>query len=329
MTRIGILSYAHLHAASYIASLQALPEVEVVGIADDNSERGHQAASTHGIRYFDSYEALLGQNLNGVIVTSENINHLPLTKMAVEAGAHVLCEKPIATTMEDGREMIRVCREAGVQLMIAYPCRYSPAVQSVKAAIERGDLGEIYGLKATNRGQMPGGWFTDLALSGGGAVIDHTVHVLDLVGWFWRSPVKSVFAEVGHDLLWEENVDDAGLVSFRLNNGIFGTLDCSWSRPRVFPTWGDVTMEIVGSQGWLQFNLTAQDTSLYSDVLDGISWVPWGSDINLGLIRDFVDTIENDREPAITGEDGLYALEVALAAYRSAEAGAAIDLPLE
>ncbi|MGI6208078.1 MAG: Gfo/Idh/MocA family protein, partial [Anaerolineae bacterium] len=161
------------------------------------------------------------------------------------------------------------------------------------------------------------------------AVIDHTVHVMDLVGWFWRSPVRRVYAEVGYDLLWDEGVDDSGLISFRLENGIFGTVDTSWSRPEIFPTWGDVTMEIVGSQGWLQFNLTAQDTSLYSDVLDGISWVPWGSDINLGLIRDFVDTIENDREPAITGEDGLYALEVALAAYRSAEAGAAIDLPLE
>jgi len=329
MSRIGILSYAHLHASAYASCLRQLPGVDFIGIADEDRERGRQAAAQHGVPYFESYEALLAQRPDGVIITCENVKHLPLARLAAEAGVHILCEKPIATTMADGREMVRLCHEAKVKLMIAFPCRYSPAIQAAKQALDAKQLGDIYGVKATNRGQMPGGWFTKPELSGGGAVIDHTVHVMDLVGWFWHSPVKQVFAEVGYDLLWKEGADDCGLISFRLDNGIFGTLDASWSRPEIFPTWGDVTMEIVGERGWLQLNMTGQEITLYSDARQGISLVPWGSDTNLDLIRDFVDVATSDRQPPITGEDGLYALEVALAAYQAAQTGAVVDLPLE
>ncbi|NPV08034.1 MAG: Gfo/Idh/MocA family oxidoreductase [Anaerolineae bacterium] len=329
MTRIGILSFAHVHAPAYADCLRRLPEVELAGIADEDAERGREAASQYGVEFYPEYEPLLAAGLDGAIITSENVKHLPLARLAAQAGVHVLCEKPIATTMADGREMIRLCHEAGVKLMIAFPCRYSPAVQAVKRALDQRQLGDIYGLKSTNRGQMPGGWFTDRELAGGGAVIDHTVHVMDLVNWFWGSPVRRVYAEIGHDLLWDEGVDDSGLISFRLENGIFGTLDASWSRPEVYPTWGDVTMEIVGERGWLQLHMTAQEVCLYSDALDGVSWVPWGSDTNLALIRDFADTVAADRSPCVTGEDGLRALEVALAAYRAGETGAAVDLPLE
>ncbi|NLT42338.1 MAG: Gfo/Idh/MocA family oxidoreductase [Anaerolineae bacterium] len=329
MSRIGILSYAHVHASAYASCLRRLSNVDFIGIADEDRDRGQQAADANSVPFFSSYDSLLAEKPDGVIITSENIKHLPLTRLAAEAGAHVLCEKPIATTMADGREMARLCREHNVKLMIAFPCRYSPAVQAAKRALDNKQLGRIFAVKATNRGQMPGGWFTNRELAGGGAVIDHTVHIMDLVGWFWRSPVKRVYAEVGQDLLWKEGVDDSGLISFRLNNGMFGTLDASWSRPKTYPTWGDVTMEIVGELGWLQLNMTGQEITLYSDARQGISLVPWGSDINLGLVRDFVDVIGSDRPSPITGEDGLYALEVALAAYQAAGAGAVVELPLE
>jgi len=328
MARVGILSFAHVHAPAYASCLNQLPGVEFVGVADEVESRGREAADTFGTRFYPSYEALLADKLDGCIITAENSKHLDLTRLAVEAGVHILCEKPIAATMADGREMIRLCRQAGVKLMISFPCRYSPAVKAVKEAIDSGQLGQVYGLKSTNRGQMPGGWFTDKELAGGGAVIDHTVHVMDLVGWFWGSPVKRVYAEVGRSLLWDIDIDDSGLITFELENGIIGTLDASWSRPKVFPTWGDVTMDIVAERGWLQMNMVAQDVHVYSDRDGAVTWEGWGSDINLALIKDFVDVITSDREPPITGEDGLRALEVALAAYESDQKGAPVSLPL-
>jgi len=327
MTRIGILSFAHVHAPAYASCLRRLPDVEFAGIADPDVGRGPAAADRFGAPFFPSYEALLATGLDGVIITAENVKHLPLTRLAAEARAHILCEKPIATSMAQGHEMVAACRRAGVELMIAFPCRYSPSVLALKNTIDSGELGQVYALKTTNRGRMPGGWFTDKQLAGGGAVIDHTVHVMDLVNWFWRSPVRRVYAEIGEDLLWHEGCDDAGIISFELQNGIFGTLDASWSRPSVFPIWGDVTMAVVAERGHLQMNMVAQTVQVYSDRDRSVAWTGWSSDINLALVRDFVDVASGKRRSQITGEDGLAALEVALAAYRAAETKRPVDLP--
>ncbi len=95
MMRLGIMSFAHLHAENYLGALLTLPDVEVIGIADENMRRGQHFASQFGVRLFESYAALLAAEPDGVIVCSENARHLPLVKMAAEAGVHVLCEKPL------------------------------------------------------------------------------------------------------------------------------------------------------------------------------------------------------------------------------------------
>ncbi|CAA9224202.1 MAG: NADH-dependent dyhydrogenase, partial [uncultured Chloroflexia bacterium] len=139
--------------------------------------------------------------------------------------------------------------------------------------------------------------------------------------------VTEVYAEVGYDLLHPNlGIDDAGMLSFKLANGAYGTLDTSWSRPSAFPTWGDVTIEVLGERGIIRLDAFKQQLALYSNQEGKAQWVPWGSNMDLGLIRDFVDMIATGREPSITGHDGLKALEVALAAYRSAETGEVVPL---
>ncbi len=158
-------------------------------------------------------------------------------------------------------------------------------------------------------------------------MIDHTVHVVDLLRWFWNAEVTEVYAEVGQELLHPGlGIDDAGMLSFKLSTGAYGTLDTSWSRPAAFPTWGDVTIEVLGEKGWLRLDAFKQQFEVYSNLAPKPEWVYWGSDMDLGLIRDFIQMIVGGREPSITGRDGLKALEVALAAYRSAETGQPITL---
>ena len=328
--RIGMLSFAHLHADSYASCLQQIPDVALVGIYDDDPARGQDRAARFGTDYFSDADALLNQGLDGVIVCAENARHRPLTEQATGRVKAILCEKPIATTLADGRAMIRRCRETGTRLQIAFPVRFSPAIQELKQILDAGTLGTIHSAKCTNHGSMPGGWFTDRELAGGGAVMDHTVHVIDLLRWFWGTEVVEVYAEVGQELLHPGlGIDDAGLLSFRLSNGVYGTLDTSWSRPPSYPTWGDVKIEVLGERGLVRVDAFSQHLQVSSDLTGKTSWVGWGSNIDLGLIRDFVATIREDRAPSITGEDGLKALEVALAAYESARRGEPVALPLE
>jgi predicted dehydrogenase len=327
--KIGILSFAHMHAFSYASCLKQLATVELVGIADDDAARGAEMARHFETAYFGHAEALLDKRLDGVLICAENAAHHPLTELAAPRTPYILCEKPISTTLIDAQAMIDICAAHGTQLQIAFPVRFAPAVQQLRTLLASGQFGRIYSIQATNRGQMPDGWFLDQKLAGGGAVMDHTVHVIDLLRWFWNTEVTRVYAEVGRGQLHPGlAIDDVGLLSFQLANGAYGTLDTSWSRPQSYPTWGDVELELVGELGTARLDSFSQNLTLYDDRAVKAQWPHWGSDMDMGLISDFVETIAQGRAPSISGQDGLKALEVALAAYLSAQRGEPVALPL-
>jgi predicted dehydrogenase len=220
--------------------------------------------------------------------------------------------------------MIEACKKGGVELMTAFPVRFNPSIARAREVLKEGRLGRILAIKGTNRGKNPGGWFVDPSLSGGGAVMDHTVHVVDVMRWYMGSEVREVYAEM--DRLPSANgIDEAGILTMEFDNGVFATLDCSWSRNRTFPFWGDVTLEIVGTEGTLSVDAFAQRLHVYTDD-QGVSWDYWGDDMDVGMIREFVTSIREGRSPSVSGEDGLKAVEVALAAYRSAEMQAPVIL---
>ncbi|GKS11992.1 dehydrogenase [Paenibacillus chitinolyticus] len=323
--KIGMISFAHSHAFSYFNALNALPEVEVAGIADEDKNRVAKITDTYGIPYYSEADELLRTGIDAVVICSENSRHAELTIASAKAGKHILCEKPLGISTAEMEQMIAVCRDHGVQLMTAFPCRYIPAVVQAKEAVDRGEIGEIIAIKGTNRGSMPGGWFVDKKLSGGGAVFDHTVHVMDLMRWFLGSDVREVFA-YADTRFHELDIDDAGMVHVRFENGVFAVLDPSWSRSKSFPTWGDVTMEITGTKGVISIDSFAQKNEVFSDVTGKAQWSYWGDNMDEYMIRGFVDALLGGKPVPVTGEDGLKAAAVGLAAYESAQAGKPVVL---
>ena len=327
--RLGILSAAHLHADAYLGILAALPGVELVGLWDDDAVRGRAAATSHGIAFVATEAALLDR-VDGVIVASVNSEHRRLVELAAAAGAHVLCEKPLATSVEDGRAIVAACAAAGVRLMTAFPMRFSPVIRALEDSLRAGTLGEIVCLEGVNTGEMPDihrAWFVDPVLAGGGAVMDHVVHLADLARWLLGSEVVEVYA-VANRILQErfDPVETGGLVSLRFANGAFATIDCSWSKPRSYPTWGGLSIEVVGTKGVVTADAFRQHLVLYGTREAGISWPFWGSDPNVGMLIEFVAAIREDREPAVTGLDGLRAVEIVEAAYRSIATGQPVAL---
>jgi predicted dehydrogenase len=324
--RIGILSVAHLHADSYVENLRRSPGVTLIGLADDDRARADQFAAAHGTRAFASVDALLAEQPDAVIVCSENARHAPLVLAAAEAGVHVLCEKPLATTLADAQAMIAACERAGVNLMTAFPMRFNPPVLEVKALIDAGGLGHIYGCNTTNQGECPKhhrAWFVDPALAGGGAVMDHTVHLADLLRWLLKSDVVEVYARTNHILYAEEapNVETGGLLMLTFANGTFASIDCSWNKPPYYPTWGGLAMDLVAEKGYVQVDAFRQHMPVYRHDLGRAQWAFWGSDSDQAMVDEFAASIRERRPPAVTGQDGLKALEVVLAAYESARSG--------
>lgn len=326
--RFGMLGCAHVHAHGYAERLARLSGSELVAISDHDAERLRGAVAQYGAAAHADHAGLLSrEDIDAVIVMAETAHHRELVVAAADAGKHVLCEKPIATTTADGEAMVAVCRARGVRFGTIFPMRFHPAIIALRQAIRLGDIGRPLAVNATNHGTMPPGWFQDPALAGGGAVMDHVVHVADLLRWMFDAEIAGVYAEIDTRLSPGLPVDDVGILMLRLSNGITASLDSSWSRVKHWPTWGGVTLDVIGEHGVLAVDAFAERLSLVEDRGPSHVFLPLGEDPDLALLRAFVDAARAQTDPPVTGEDGLRALEVARCAYESARMRAPVACP--
>lgn len=316
--KVGILSVAHGHVGSFAACLKRLG-VDVTAVYDHDEARGRAFAERIGSQFYASRDELLAQpDISAVGVYGENALHAELVIAAAKAGKHVMCEKPLATSRKEGLAMVEACRKAGVVFQTFFPCRWLPSVRRAKALIESGHIGRIIAIKGTNHGGCPGGWFVDPKLAGGGAVFDHTVHVTDLMRWITGSEPVSVYAEVERNRLSKYPIDDAAMIAIEFADGTFATLDPSWSRNSAYyKTWGDVNMEIIGTKGTIAVNGVGQGPTYYTEALGKGREAHTAGNMDFGCVKAWVDAIQTGRAPEVSGEDGLKAVEVALAAYLS------------
>ena len=318
--RVGVVSFAHVHSPPYAAALRALDIADFVGITDEDAARGREAAESFGVRFFESAGSLFDE-VDAVVVCSENRNHARDVIPALQSGVHVLCEKPIATTVEDARAMIQASETSGSQLRTAFPVRYLSSVVRAREIVRGGSLGRVLAVNGTNHGQIPGGWFLDPELAGGGAVMDHTVHLADVLRWMLDAEVRSVYAEVD-SFFGAEGTDDAAILTLELEggpiaDGTFATIDPSWSRGDGFPTWGDVTLRIAGTSGVLDVDPFARPLKTFDHETRTPSWSYRGEDMNALMLADFLRGVAEDDPAGASGLDGLRTLEIVLASYRS------------
>jgi len=323
--KIGVLSFAHHHAEAYIRNLHELSGVELAGVADEDAERGQRFADQYAARYYPSYIDLVEAKPDGVIICTENSKHRPLVEMAAARGVNILCEKPLATTLEDARAMLDACQRAGVLLMTAFPMRFSAPLLSVKSRLDAGDFGKVHCFNATNQGELPTRhrqWFVDPELAGGGAIMDHTVHLVDIMRWYLGSEVSEVYAQSNHIFHAREVLVETGaLEMLSFQNGVFATIDASWCRPPYWPTWGGLTIEMVTERGAVIVDAFKQNLTVYSHQWQRPLWYYWGSDANQAMLAEFIAAIREQRQPMVTGMDGYRAVEATVAAYQSAQTG--------
>lgn len=325
MIRVAIVSFAHVHSAAYIANLRANRGVDFVGVYDANAAQRSEYGSALGVPTFATWDRLFDAGVDAAIVCSENCNHRRDVERLAAAGIHVLCEKPLAITVEDARAIVAACDTAGVTLMTAFPMRFSAPIRAVQRDLAGGRFGTLTSCLATNQGRLPKherAWFVDAGQAGGGAVTDHVVHLTDVMRLLTASEVREVYAIANRIVHADQaEVETGGLVSLRFDNGIDVSIDCSWSRPRSYPTWGGLTLRLVTDRGAVDLDAFIQTTAVYGAREGRVRWDFWGSDANQAMIDEFVAAVTERRTPLVTGEDGLRAVEVVAAAYRSIDSG--------
>ncbi len=328
---VAVVGCAHRpHAWSYARALSASSSARLLAVYDPDPELGHSVADDFAAPWTGDLDALLGsEELDAVVVCSPTVEHRGHVEAAAAAGCAILVEKPLATTVEDGRAMVEACHDAGVQLHTAFVSRFLPHVRTAKEALDSGALGEVVGLRAGNRGRPPlppdyPAWITDAEQAGGGALIDHSVHLTDLVRHLTGHEVTRVAAETG-SLLWGVGVEDCALLSLVLDSGAVASLDPSWSVPANNPWDYDFFLRLTGTTGSIDLDDLSESVQIVSPVTgDGVRLVGFGDDPDAAMIEAFCASVREGRvlEPGASGEDGLRALEVALAGYASAGAAA-------
>lgn len=320
--RVGMVSFAHsTHPERALSALLRNPSAEVIGIWDDRPERARPHAEPAGIPLFDDLAALL-LRCDAVVVSSEYDLRAKHLRAAVDAGVAILCEKPLAPTAEMLNDVADILTEGTRPFMVAFPCRFIPAVVAARGAIAAGEIGRVLAVNATNRGACPHDWFVDPTRSGGGAIMDHTAHAADLIRWLTGAEYASIHALAGDNLLGLA-VEDSALLHVEMTNGVVGSIDTSWSRTGAMPSTFDITMRIIGTEGTIEVNALAQHVDVYAEAL---SWNVYSGSIDDAMIDEFLRHVSGGSVPSIGLPDVAAATALSFAAYRSIEEGKVIRL---
>lgn len=331
--------------SGHVRNFQSHPQSKVVAVADVDQAKLDKRGEDLGIakRYLDPLEMLAKEKLDIVCVAVPNKFHKPLTIAALEAGCHVLCEKPMAMNAQEAEEMLTVAKKCKKRLMINFSFRFTPQSFALKKEVESGTLGKVYYARTVwlRRRGMPGfgGWFGQKKLAGGGPVIDLGVHRLDLALWLMGYPkpvwvlantydhIASVKAKESGKVF---DVEDMGVASIRFDNGAMLSLEASWAGN----TKKNEEMEtrLFGTEGGLrQFNVGEGydfDAEIYVD-RDGSQY-----DMHLhppvpkakSSMHHLADCILEKKPHIATGEEGVTVMKILDAIYKSSKSGKPVKL---
>jgi predicted dehydrogenase len=333
---IGAGFAAHLHAEA----LHATGRARVVGVCAPTPASRKAFADRLGATAYADVEALLdAEHPDVVTLALPNDGHEAAAMAAAARGIHVVCEKPLAPTLEAADRMLLACREAGVMLLYAEQLCFAPRYVRVRGLLHEGAFGRVVQVSHRERHGGPhAAWFRDRERSGGGVLLDMGCHGIEVARWLLhKEPVVSVHARTGTFRHEGADVEDHALVTLRFASGALAVVDASWAAPGGI----DERLEVLGTHGTVTADL-ARGASLlvYSDAgvgyaaekaehTRGWSWVApeeartWGWHAEF---THFVACLEGRAAPVETGEDGRAVLEVVQAAYRSAAEGAEVAL---
>ena len=311
---VGCGAYARLILGEIRDTVEGL---ELYFASRDTQKAKQYCDEYGGAGYFGSYEdALQDPRVDAAYVLTPHHRHLKDTLLAALHSKHILVEKPIARTTDEAKQMIAAARDAGVKLMVAENFRFLPAVQRVKEMIEGGAIGSVRLVQIQREGYARlGGWRTSAEFAGGGALMDGGIHYVDILLHLAGFPER-VYAAKPPQVFSQMEAEDGMIVTAHLPGGTVGVLNYSIGTPtKGWDQWVNVT----GTTGRISF--VPDGTELVVQTLEARSTVelPKAGRGVPAMVREFCSSIMEDREPAMSGEEGLRDLAFVLAAYESAD----------
>lgn len=339
---VGIIGSQFI-SSIHVEALRQVPAARVVAVMSPSPGNAKKFAEKHHIaNHFTKLEDMLALNtIDMVVIGAPNFLHCEIAVKAAKAGKHIVVEKPLCLNIEEADIMIRACKDAGVKLMYAEELCFTPKYVRLKELLDSGSLGDPVILKQSEKHDGPhAAHFWDVERSGGGVTMDMGCHAIQFFRWLNRNnPIKSVYAHMSTTVHHTKTQgDDNAIIIMEFENGVTGIAEESWTKLGGM----DDRAEIHGTEG-VAYADVLQGNSIQTYSNKGVgyavekagntigwSYVMYEEIWNYGFPQEmahFVDCVQNDLRPLVTGEDGKAVLQIIQAAYASAGSGQKIAMP--
>jgi len=323
MTRVAVVGIGMMgrnHARVYAD----LPEVELVAVVDADETQARKAGAQFHVPYYTDYLKMIDQEKpSAVSVVVPTSLHFPVVKDLLEAGCNVLVEKPIASTLSEGEELVKIAQQFDRVLMVGHIERFNPAIVELKRRLKDGELGRIFQIHTRRLGPFP------TRVQDVGVIMDLAPHDLDIMRYLTGSEVSRVYAETKREVHTSQDDLFAGMVRFE--DGTLGVLEINWLTPAKIRE-----LYVTGERGMFRVNYITQDLRFYENADSSAgSWptisllrgVSEGAVIQYAIrkqeplrveLENFIACVEGKTEIPVNGHDAIIALQLVLALMKSA-----------
>jgi len=314
MTKLGVAvigtgQWGKNHARVY----HELPSTELVAICDVNAERAKIMAAQYGVKaYSDTTEMLKNKEIQAVNVCTWSTVLAKEALKALNAGKHVLVEKPMATTPQQAEELVRVAEENSLHLTVGFLMRFIPGLQQIRQSVENKKLGEFVCATAKRVSQWPE------RIGDVGVVKDTAIHDIDVMHFISNEQPISVYANLGSMRI--KKFEDYAHIMLTYKDGKSAFIESNWLTP-----YKTRTLTVTGSEAIMRLDYITQDLSIEQQTETVQPRTVFQEPLKMEL-QHFVDCIVDKKKPIVTGEDGVRALEVATAALESSAKNTTIQL---
>ena len=327
---IGVLGFGFIGNIHAKAAVNC-PDTELVGVwtLPDHTRENYKALYPDKRSYDSPEEMAADPDIHAVAIGTPNSLHFPQGKLMLDAGKHVLVEKPMAMDLDEAKALSDVAVDSELRLMVGHMWRFDREVLAVKKLLDEDSLGEIVKTKGygIHENWGPSGWFTDKALAGGGALVDMGVHAIDAVRFLLSDPQPlSVYATISTQY-GNYDVDDTGILIIQWDNGTTSIIESGWWHPHM--DGPEASTQLFGKKGYARVYPTM---AKFSE--DREPWIPrfpariehCDQHMYDGQMQEFANAIADQREPVPGATEGLVVMRICEAAYLSAVRGDVVKL---
>ncbi|MBZ2175884.1 inositol 2-dehydrogenase [Schnuerera sp. xch1] len=329
--KVGIIGAGRIGRVHTLSLKNFVPEVEIKAVSDICFDAAQKLAEQNRIPYAykDYKKILLDPEIDAVLVCSSTDTHAQISIEAAEAGKHIFCEKPIDLNVDKVKSVLEAVNKANVKLQVGFNRRFDHDFKKIKELIDSGELGELHIVKITSRDPEPPS--PEYVKVSGGMFLDMSIHDFDMARYLTDGEVKEIYVAADCRIdpaIGEVGDVDTAVITLRMEDGTICVIDNS--RQAVYGY--DQRIEVFGSKGQAEVQNDTPSTASWSTA-EGVFkekpkyfFLERYMDSFADEMKSFVDVVINDKEPPVTGVDGLVTIEIGLAAKKSHEEGRPIKL---